>query len=52
MKEGVRRELWYVDTMVATPFQAIRRNIRSRPSTWSQSVDEFVWAMRDGSIAD
>lgn len=45
LNEVVRRELWYVDTMVATPFRAIRRNIGSRDSTWSQSADELVWAM-------
>ncbi len=45
LNEVVRRELWYVDTMLATPFRAIRRNIGSRQSAWSQSADELTWAM-------
>ncbi len=45
LNEMARRELWYLDTVVATPFRAIRRNIGSRQSAWAQSADEVVWAM-------
>lgn len=45
LNEMARRELWYLDTMVATPFRAIRRNIRSRQSSWAQSADEVIWAL-------
>jgi hypothetical protein len=45
LNEMARRELWYLDTVVATPFRAIRRNLGSRPSAWAQSADEVVCAM-------
>ncbi|MHB1612283.1 MAG: hypothetical protein ACYCT0_11415, partial [Sulfobacillus sp.] len=43
LNDTIRRELWYVDTMVSSPFRAIRRTVEERPSAWSQGADEFLW---------
>lgn len=45
LNEAVRQELWYLDTVVATPFRAVRRSLGSKSSPWMQSLDEMVWAV-------
>ena len=45
LNEAIRRELWFVDTMVASPFRAIRRQLPSRGNSWAQGMDEALWAL-------
>ncbi len=45
LNQAVRQELWYVDTMVASPFRTVRRQLQSSRGAWAQGADEAVWAL-------
>lgn len=45
LNQAVRQELWYVDTVVATPFRTLRRQLGSSRGAWAQGADEALWAM-------
>ncbi len=45
LNQAVRQELWYVDTMVASPFRTVRRQLQNQKGAWAQGADEAVWAM-------
>ena len=45
LNQAVRQELWYVDTMVASPFRTIRRQLQTQKGAWAQGADEAMWAM-------
>lgn len=45
INQAVRQELWYVDTMVASPFRMVRRQLEGRQGAMAQSADEAMWAM-------
>lgn len=45
LNHAIRQELWYVDTMVASPFRTVRRQLESSKSAWAQGADEAVWAL-------
>ncbi len=45
LNQAVRQELWYVDTVVASPFRTIRRQLQGQKGAWAQGADEAVWAM-------
>jgi hypothetical protein len=35
-----------VDTVVASPFRAVRRQLQASGGAWAQSADEAVWAVQ------
>ena len=41
----ILRELWYLDSVVSSPFRALRRSLAEKSSPWSQSADELIWAV-------
>lgn len=45
LNQAVRQELWYMDTIVASPFRTVRRQLQSNRSPWAQGADEAVWAL-------
>lgn len=45
LNQAVRQELWYVDTVVASPFRTIRRQLQSSRGAWAQGADEALWAL-------
>lgn len=45
LNEAIRQELWYVDTVVATPFRMLRRVMDPERSKWAKGLDEAVWAV-------
>ncbi len=45
LNQAVRQELWYVDTVVATPFRTLRRQLSTSKGAWAQGADEALWAM-------
>jgi hypothetical protein len=45
LNDAVRQELWFVDTIVASPFRLMRRQIQGRKGPWAESADEAVWAL-------
>lgn len=45
LNQAVRQELWYVDTVVASPFRTIRRQLQNSRGAWAQGADEAVWAL-------
>lgn len=45
LNQAVRQELWFVDTMVATPFRTLRRQLQTSRGAWAQGADEAVWAL-------
>ncbi|MCY0878356.1 MAG: hypothetical protein OWU84_05395 [Firmicutes bacterium] len=45
LNEAVRQELWFIDTMVASPFRLVRRQVQGRRGAWAESLDEAVWAL-------
>ena len=47
LNDAIRRELWYVDTLVAAPFRIARRWLRGgagRTSSLREGADELLWA--------
>lgn len=46
LNQAIRQELWYVDTVVASPFRAVRRQLQANGGAWAQSVDEAIWAVQ------
>lgn len=46
LNDAVRRELWYLDSMVAAPFRLARRYTTRSPaaSPLRAGADEFLWA--------
>lgn len=44
LNDAIRQELWYVDTIVATPFRMARRALQPTQGKWTQSLDEAIWA--------
>lgn len=44
LNQAVRQELWYVDTVVASPFRTLRRQLQSSHGAWAQGADEALWA--------
>lgn len=45
LNQAVRQELWYVDTVVASPFRTVRRQLQGQKGAWAQGADEAVWAL-------
>lgn len=45
LNQAIRQELWFVDTMVASPFRAARRQVQSQGGAFGQGADEALWAM-------
>jgi len=46
LNQAVRQELWYVDTMIASPFRTMRRQLQSgRRGAWTEGADEAIWAL-------
>ena len=45
LNDTILRELWYLDTVVSSPFRALRRSLSEKSSPWSQSADELIWAV-------
>lgn len=46
LNDALRRELWYVDTMVAMPFRMLRRTVaKSSGLSGAQAAGEALWAM-------
>lgn len=45
LNETILRELWYLDTVVASPFRALRRSLAEKSSSWNESADELIWAV-------
>jgi hypothetical protein len=45
LNEAIRQELWYIDTMLATPFRTARRPLETRRGSISQGADEALWAL-------
>jgi|BEDMetMinimDraft_2_1075160.scaffolds.fasta_scaffold04754_3 hypothetical protein len=42
---AIRQELWYLDTVAAAPFRAVRRSLAGRRrSALTESLDELLWA--------
>lgn len=42
---AIRQELWYLDTVAAAPFRAVRRSLGGmRRSALTESLDELLWA--------
>ncbi|NMP21282.1 hypothetical protein [Sulfobacillus harzensis] len=44
LNQAVRQELWYVDTVVASPFRTLRRQLGTSRGAWAQGADEALWA--------
>lgn len=45
LNEAIRQELWYIDTLAATPFRTARRPLETRRSAVAQGADEALWAL-------
>ncbi len=45
LNQAIRQELWYVDTMVASPFRIARRQLKNRHNAWAEGADEVIWAL-------
>ena len=50
LNDAVRRELWYLDSIVAAPFRLARRYVRSKTpkgeaSPLRMGADELLWAV-------
>ena len=45
LNEAVRKELWYLDTMVAMPFRMLRRGLGRSSGPAAQAAGETLWAM-------
>lgn len=45
LNQAIRQELWYVDTMVASPFRIARRQLQNRHNAWAEGADEAIWAL-------
>lgn len=45
LNEAIRQELWYLDTVMASPFRIARRSLESSRGGWAQGADEAVWAL-------
>ncbi|MCL8209247.1 MAG: hypothetical protein K6V97_14435 [Actinomycetia bacterium] len=42
---AIRQELWYLDTIAAAPFRAVRRSLGSmRRTALTEGLDELLWA--------
>jgi hypothetical protein len=46
LNHAIRQELWYLDTVVATPFRTLRRALEQprRRSALAEGLDELLWA--------
>lgn len=45
LNQAIRQELWFVDTMLASPFRTARRQLQSNRSALAQGADETLWAL-------
>ena len=45
LNQAIRQELWFVDTMAASPFRAMRRQLQTNGGPWAQGADEALWAL-------
>ncbi|WP_242823864.1 hypothetical protein [Sulfobacillus thermosulfidooxidans] len=45
LNEAIRKELGYLDIVIATPFRAVRRTMGAGSSPWAKSLDELTWAL-------
>lgn len=45
LNEAIRKELGYLDMVVATPFRVVRRIAGVGDSPWSKGVDDLTWAL-------
>lgn len=45
LNEVIRQELWYVDTVVASPFRTARRQLQSGRGSLAEGLDETLWAL-------
>ncbi len=42
--EAIRRELQYLDRVVAIPFRVVRRRVGENQTSWAQGLEELTWA--------
>ena len=45
LNQAIRQQLWFVDTMMASPFRTFRRQLQSNGGPWAQGADEALWAL-------
>lgn len=45
LNDVIRQELWYVDTMVASPFRSARRQLKASRGSLAEGLDEALWAL-------
>ncbi len=45
LNDVIRQELWFVDTIVASPFRTVRRQLQSSRSGVAEGLDETLWAL-------
>ncbi len=43
--EAIRKELEYLDMVVATPFRVVRRSVGENQASWAQGLEELTWAV-------
>ncbi|MBX5467133.1 MAG: hypothetical protein K6U14_06515 [Firmicutes bacterium] len=45
LNHAIRRELGYLDAVVATPFRVLRRGLKRREGALAEGMEELLWAL-------